>query len=393
MKLPTLELADIIRLYKSEFIKVHSPHASALKVLDALEKCRTAALGGHVDVCDSCSHLRISYNSCRNRHCPKCQSTNRERWIHARTQDLLPCSYFHVVFTLPEQINPFCIHYPGAVYDILFTASKDTVEAFSKDPKYLGAQPGMISLLHTWGQNLTLHPHVHMIVPGGGITASGKWKKARNQGKFLFPVKAMSVVFRGKFMQGLLRLLAAKKQPLDKMIRNKLYEKPWVVYAKRPFLGPDQVIEYLGRYTHKIAISNHRIKAIEKGKVTFSYKDYRKGGKQSEMTLEASEFLRRFCLHILPKGFRKIRHYGFLATRNKQKLRLQQFCLGVLKQAKGKPNWKEISLEKLGFDVDACPCCTGGKMIRMQSFAAHAPPELINNLIQQHTLNRQNLLS
>lgn len=213
MKLPTFELADIIRLYKSEFIKVHSPHASALKVLHALEKCRTAALGGHVDVCDSCSHLRISYNSCRNRHCPKCQSTNRERWIQARKQDLLPCTYFHVVFTLPEQLNPYCIHYPGGVYDILFAASKETVEVFSKDPKYLGAQAGMISLLHTWGQNLTLHPHVHMIVPGGGITGGGKWKKVRNQGKFLFPVKAMSIVFRGKFMQGLLRLLEDKNNP------------------------------------------------------------------------------------------------------------------------------------------------------------------------------------
>lgn len=388
MTQPTFELADIIRLYKSEFINFHPPHASALKVLHALVKCRTAALGGHVDVCDSCSHLRFSYNSCRNRHCPKCQSTNRERWIHARTQDLLPCTYFHVVFTLPEQINPFCLQYPGGVYDILFTASKDTVEAFSKDPKYLGAQLGMISLLHTWGQNLTLHPHVHMIVPGGGVTKSGNWKEARSSGKFLFPVKAMSIVFRAKFMQGLLRLLIEKKQPMDKAIRNKLYEKPWIVFAKRPFLGPNQVIEYLGRYTHKIAISNHRIKAINQGKVTFSYKDYRHHGKQSEMTLDAKEFLRRFCLHILPKGFRKIRHYGFLASRNKKKLRLQQKRQGIVSQTKEKPKWKEITLEKLGFDVDACPCCKGGKMIRIQSFAANAPPPYILDNRIHHELSK-----
>ncbi len=376
MKRPAFELADIIRLYKTEFQKTYPHYTVGHKVLHALEQCRTAALGGHVDACDRCGNIRISYNSCRNRHCPKCQSINRERWIYNRTEDLLPCTYFHVVFTIPEQINTWCLQFPTALYNILFSAASDTIEVFSKDRKYLGAQAGMIALLHTWGQNLTLHPHIHMIVPGGGVTPCGEWKGVRSKGKYLFPVKAMSVVFRAKFMQCLIKLLDDRQHSMDVKTRHELFNKSWVVYAKQPFDGPQGVIEYLGRYTHKVAISNHRIKSIEDGKVSFQYKDYRLGGKQSVMTLTAMEFLRRFCLHILPKGFRKIRHYGFLANRNRNKLRWQQKRQGVIAQAKTKKDWKQISKEILHFDVEACPCCNEGKMIRLYSFDANAPPDI-----------------
>jgi len=366
-----------ILLFKESFIEKHQPHPYTLRVLSALEKCRTQALGGHVDGCDSCGFIRVSYNSCRNRHCPKCQTTNRESWILARIQDLLPVPYFHMVFTLPEQLNAYCLHYPKEFYTILFSASKEAMEKFAADPKHLGAQLGMISVLHTWGQNLSLHPHVHMIVPGGGITAAGNWKPAKGKGNFLFPVTALSIVYRGLFMEKLIPFLNEKNQPMDPSLRNLLYQKPWVVYGKPSFLGRNQVIEYLGRYSHKIAISNHRIQAIENGQITFKYKDYRKGGKQGSqgsMRLDAVAFLRRFCLHILPKGYRKIRHYGFLASRNKLKLRVQQFLQGQTPAKAEKPNWKQICKEKLNNDVEACPCCKTGKMIRILSFEANAPP-------------------
>lgn len=257
---------------------------------------------------------------------------------------------------------------------MLFSASKETVEAFAKDEKHLGAKPGMISVLHTWGQNLSLHPHVHMIVPGGGVTPAEGWKKAKSNGNFLFPVKALSRVYRAKFMEKLLLFLKEKDQSMEKPQRQLLYQKEWVVYAKQPLLGPKQVIEYLGRYSHKIAISNHRILSVKQGQVSFRYKNYNKGGKQEVMTLDAAEFIRRFCLHILPKGFRKIRHYGFLASRNKPRLRLQQFVMGQTQPKKQKLDWKQVCKEQLGFDVDACPCCKTGRLIRIFTFEANAPP-------------------
>ena len=319
MSKPVHELAEVIRQYQTSFIAKHQPLKQHLSVVNAIEKCRTAALGGHVDGCDSCGHLRISYNSCRNRHCPKCQVTNKERWILARQQQLLPVSYFHVVFTLPQELNSWCMHYPKQMYDLLFAASQQTIKIFAGDEKHLGAMPGMISVLHTWGQNLSLHPHVHLIIPGGGIAASGCWKNAKSNGRYLFPVKAMSTVFKNKYMEGFLSRFAGLKtenKTIDQSLRETLYNKSWVVYAKQPFGGPAQVIEYLGRYTHKVAISNHRIVSIENDKVSFRYKDYADGSQQKTMTLEATEFLRRFCLHILPPGFRKIRYYGFIANTN-----------------------------------------------------------------------------
>lgn len=331
-------------------------------------------MGGHVDKCDSCNYVRVSYNSCRNRHCPKCQSTNRERWIEARQQDLLPTSYFHVVFTLPQELNTYCLKYPKELYNILFAASKETLMTLGNDPKHLGAKMGMVSVLHTWGQNLSLHPHVHMIVPGCGMTPSGYWKQTKSKGKYLFPGAIMRAVYKGKFMEKLKLFLAKEKLMMDVELRKKLYNLNWVVYAKQPFGGPKEVIEYLGRYSHKIAISNHRIKDISQGKVTFTYKDYAAAGQQKLMTLDATEFLRRFCLHILPPGFMKIRHYGFLASRVKQKLRMEQMMLGIIPRPKEKTDWKEITKSKLGYDVEACPCCTTGRMICILNFAANAPP-------------------
>ena len=381
MSKPTFELANIIKDYKISFFQKHNPLKYHRRVLNFIEHCRTSFFGGHVDKCDNCNHSRISYNSCRNRHCPKCQTTNRERWIDEREKDLLPVNYFHVVFTLPQELNSYCLNFPRELYTILFSASKETIETFAADSKHLGAQTGMISVLHTWGQNLSLHPHVHMIIPSGGITQDGFWKNAKCNGQFLFPVKAMSVVFKNKFMEKLKLFLENENKILDVELRRKLYNKNWVIYAKQPFAGPKQVIEYLGRYSHKIAISNHRIKNVLDDKVSFSYKDYAHGSVQKIMTLAAEEFLRRFCMHILPPKFMKIRHYGILASRVKPKLRIQQMKLGIIiesrSSAKEKKDWKEIAKTKLNFDVDRCPCCKTGKMIRIMSFDANAPPIII----------------
>lgn len=389
---PTYELAHIIKEYRNTFTEKHSPLKHHLRTLNAIEHCRTAYFGGHVDRCDSCSHERISYNSCRNRHCPKCQGTNREKWILARGEDLLPAKYFHVVFTLPEELNIYAIHFPKEFYNILFSASKETIMTFGNNPEHLGAQMGIISVLHTWGQNLSLHPHIHMIIPNGGITKEGLWKYPKTKDTYLFCVKALSKVYRGKFLEKLNTFLTTKNQQLSLRLKEVLYNKEWVVYAKDAFGGPTQVLEYLGRYSHKIAISNNRIKKVENGKVSFSYKDYADGSKQKLMTLYAEEFLRRFCMHILPQKFMKIRHYGILASRVKPKLKLLQMMMGVLKPKKEKTDWKEITKTQMGFDVDACPCCKTGKMQRVMSFNAHAPPPNINNKLKSiiKTINTAN---
>lgn len=382
---PAYEVAQIVRDYGQEFISHYKPLKQHQKVLHAIQICRTAYLGGHVDRCANCQKERIAYNSCRNRHCPKCQSTNRERWVQARKADLLDCSYFHVVFTLPSQINSYCLSHPKEMYNILFQSSKETMFQLGYQDKHLGAQIGMISLLHTWGQNLQLHPHVHMIVPGGGFDKDGSWVRSRSNGKFLFCVKAMSRVYRGKFMEKMRLFLASKGQVLSVSVRRILYDKEWVVYAKDLFLGPSQVIEYLGRYSHKIAISNHRIVSIADRKVIFKYKDYQHGNVTKTMELDAGEFLRRFCLHILPPRFVKIRHYGFLASRVKQQLRLEQFKMGILPAVFEKKDYKEVSKNQLGFDVEQCPYCKTGKMIRVLSFSANAPPM---TLIKPETVNK-----
>ena len=296
----------------------------------------------------------------------------------ARQQQLLPVSYFHVVFTLPQELNTWCMHYPKQMYNLLFAASHQTIAAFANDEKHLGAMPGMITVLHTWGQNLSLHPHVHLIIPGGGIAPSGCWKNAKNKGRYLFPVKAMSIVFKNKYMEGFLQMLKEQNKNMEPSLRKTLYNKSWIVYAKSPFGGPQQVIEYLGRYTHKVAISNHRIVSTNDDKVSFTYKDYADNSKQKTMTLEATEFLRRFCLHILPPGFRKIRYYGFMANVHNALLQVQQKEMGVAalpaKEIK-KLSWKVIAKQKLNYNAELCPCCKKGTMVTLLHFDAHAPPD------------------
>lgn len=299
------KVADVLNTHRHQLDELCS-NSWKSRTLHALRKCRTAALGGHVDVCDYCKKVHISYNSCRNRHCPTCQGHKREEWIAKRSEELLDVPYFHVVFTLPHELNELALKSPALVYGTLFKTAWGTLSGFAGYPKNLGARPGMIALLHTWGQSLQLHPHLHCIVPSGGVSKQGKWKSSKNKGRFLFCVKAMSKVFRAKFVAEL------RKQ--DKNISQKLYtqlfKKKWIIYAKRPFKNTFTVIEYLGRYSHKVAISNHRITAINEQEKTvgFRIKNYRKNGKQEVLTLKQEDFIRRFTLHILPKGFTRIRH-------------------------------------------------------------------------------------
>ncbi len=384
---PQFEMAQIIRDYRDDFVQKHPVLKYHQRVLNALKICRTAELGGHVERCDTCTHERISYNSCRNRHCPKCQNTHKERWVLARKDDLLDCTYFHVVFTLPQELNTFCLKYPKELYNILFQVSKETLFTFGNDKNHLGAQMGAISVLHTWGQNLSLHPHVHMIVPGGGFTNENNWKTTASNGDFLFPIRAMATVYRAKFMEKLVQFLNENKTPIDLSLRRKLYDKKWVIYAKQPFKNAEGVLEYLGRYSHKIAISNHRLKSISDGKVVFSYKDYAHGSVQKIMVLDANEFLRRFCLHILPPKFVKIRHYGFLASRVKMKLKIHQLQQGVLPNNKEKVTYQEITKNQFGFDLEACPCCQTGRMKIVMQFSPNAPPKQINDK-RKHLTNK-----
>lgn len=289
---PTYEVAQVIRAVETELNEL-GLNSWQQRALYAISKCRTSALGGHIDNCHSCGGISVSYNSCRNRHCPKCQGQRREQWIQARELELLPVPYFHVVFTLPEQINRLCLYAPQKVYNLLFEVSWSVVRSFAADPNYLGGQSGMISVLHTWGQTMSLHPHVHCIVPGGGLV-NGRWKRTRSKGKYLFPVRAMSAVFRARFTARLRQEFPQE----DQSLYDALYGQNWVVYAKRAFGGPQSVVEYLGRYTHKIAISNHRIENIDQDGVEFRYNDYR-DGKSKRMRLDKQEFVRRFSLHIL----------------------------------------------------------------------------------------------
>jgi hypothetical protein len=329
MSRPAVEVADILRALGNRFLdrfgKIFG--FQQLKAFRAIQRCRTAALGGHVDACPRCGYqAAISYNSCRNRHCPKCQTQARERWLAARERDLLATDYFHVVFTVPHELNVLALDNQRRFYDLLFNASAQTLREVAADPKHLGAEIGLIGILHTWGQNLLLHPHVHCAIPAGGLSPDhSHWVRPRYP--FFLPVKVLSRVFRGKFCAGLKRLYRRKRlrcagpastlgdpKQFHRLLRR-LHRQDWVVYAKPAFGGPAQVLRYLGRYTHRIAISNHRLLAFDGERVTFRWKDYAHGGKQRKMTLLGTEFLRRFFLHVLPKGFVRIRHFGFLANR------------------------------------------------------------------------------
>ena len=367
---PAFEVADVLTAHWLQVQHSGLFNTWQLRTLDAVNRCRTASLGGHIDGCSSCGHVRISYNSCRNRHCPKCQGAAREKWIQAREEELLPVPYFHVVFTLPDTLNKLCLYKPKILYDLLFKTAWSVLNSFGHDPKWLGAQTGMISILHTWGQTMTLHPHLHCIVPGGGLTKQGKWKTSRSDGKYLFNVKAMSKTFRGRFIAALKEELP---QEMTKQLINALYKHNWVVYAKLPFSGIESVVEYLSRYTHKIAISNHRIQNVEDGKVAFSYKDYKHGSVKKEMVLAGMEFIRRFSLHILPKGFVRIRHYGICSSSSKAK------SAAVIKEQLPAPKPKLIDLmtkaAPVPYNPKQCPCCKKETMESLMRFNRRGPPD------------------
>ena len=330
MSRPTLEVADIIRASGIRFSERHASHLAYQhrKVMDAIVRCRTAALGGHRDQCLRCGHQAISYNSCRNRHCHKCQGNARARWLAARSAELLPVPYFHVVFTLPHELSALVLQNKRLLYDLLFRASAATLIEVARNPKHLGADIGLLSVLHTWGQNLQHHPHVHCVVPAGGLALDGtRWIAASP--RFFLPVRVLSRVFRGKFIAGLKQLVVQGKlqfhgslQELAKPERFRqflyqLYSNEWVVYAKPPFGGAEHVLHYLARYTHRVAISNHRLVAFKEDLVSFRWKDYAHGGKQKVMTVSTDEFLRRFLIHVLPKGLVRIRHSGLFANRRR----------------------------------------------------------------------------
>lgn len=352
------EVADVIRLLGTDIEKMDLT-IHQLKTLRSIKVCRTAYLGGHVDACRDCGSFifRTPYNSCRNRHGPKCQGHKREEWIQKRDAELLPIPYFHVVFTLPSELSKLCMHRPKEVYDSLFESVWQTIAQFGGNKNI---QMGMISILHTWGQNLSLHPHLHCIIPGGGVNRQGVFEKINVQGKYLFSVKALSKVFRAKMIASL-----RKRKLEDKLLYDSLFKKDWVVYAKRPFGKPSSVIEYLGRYTHKVAISNSRIKNITKTEVTFAYKDYKTQGIKKEMTLSLSEFVRRFAQHILPHRFVRIRHYGILSsTWKRNKLQALQIQLQVKHSTKN----IETKLHK-------CPECKTGMMETIEVFGKRLTPE------------------
>lgn len=382
---PQLEVADILRTYGPAYRARHPVSPEQATVMTNLSRCRTGALGGHVDACDGCGYVRISYNSCRDRHCPKCQAREREAWVEARLDRLLPVEYFHVVFTLPEQIQPLALQNRRAVYSLLFRTAAETLLELAADPRRLGAQIGVTAVLHTWGQTLRFHPHLHCVVTGGGLSRDGSQWVAARPGYFL-PVLVLSRLFRGKFLAGLRKAfvngelacagsIADLAQPARlKHWLDDLEHRSWIVYAKPPFGGAAQVYRYLGRYTHRVAISNSRLISLQEGRVRFQYKDYADGHQSKQMTLEAEEFLRRFLLHVLPKGFVRIRHYGLLASPNVQtKLKRCQWLLGPPTSASPEP------LQPLSHFQDwlqqqsaCCPRCGG--TLTMMSFAPGAEP-------------------
>ncbi len=363
MTRPTLEVADILRACGSSFLERHGSHLGGQhrKVMDAIVRCRTSVLGGHRDRCSDCGHQAISYNSCRNRHCPKCQGNARAKWLAARSAELLPVSYFHIVFTLPHELSALVLQNKRLLYDLLFRTSAATLLEVARDPKRLGADIGLLSVLHTWGQNLHHHPHVHCVVPGGGLALDGSsWVPTSS--RFFLPVRALSRVFRSKFTAELKQLLLQDKlqfhgslkelaapQRFQRFLRQ-LFSKDWVVYAKPPFGGAEHVLQYLARYTHRGAISNHRLVSFKDDRVSFRWKDYAAGSRQKVMTVAADEFLRRFLIHVLPKGLVRIRHFGLFANRKRSASLLR--CRLLLNAAAPSPQPGPTAQIR-------CPLCSG----------------------------------
>jgi hypothetical protein len=364
---PTLEVADIVRAAGDRFWEEHKSHLAWAhrKVLDAIVRCRTAALGGHRDQCVRCGHQAISFNSCRNRHCPKCQGNAHAKWLAARSAELLPAPYFHVVFTLPHELSALVLQNKQLLYDLLFRASAATMIELARDPRYLGADIGFLGVLHTWGQNLEHHPHVHYIVPAGGLARDGsRWIDSSR--RFFLPVKRLSRVFRDDFCGQLRELFNQDRLQFHGSLRQlaspdvfshflwQLGQKDWVVYAKPPFGGAEHVLNYLARYTHRVAISNHRLVAFENHRVSFRWRDYAHGGKNKVMTVSADEFLRRFLLHVLPKGLVRIRHFGLFANRRRQTA--LACCRQLLGPAPGADHPETANLMR-------CPVCAGTMLV------------------------------
>jgi hypothetical protein len=363
MSRPTLEVADIVRAAGNRFWEGHKSHLAWAhrKVLDAIVRCRTAALGGHRDKCSRCGHLTASYNSCRNRHCPKCQGNVRAKWLAARSAELLPVPYFHIVFTLPHELSALVLQNKRLLYDLLYRASAATMLELARDPKHLGADIGFLGVLHTWGQNLQVHPHVHYIVPAGGLALDGsRWIESSR--RFFLPVKRLSRVFRDDFCGQLRELFNQDRLQFHGSLRQlaspdasshflwQLGQKNWVVYAKPPFGGAEHVLNYLARYTHRVAISNHRLVAFENDRVSFRWRDYAHGGKNKVMTVSVDEFLRRFLLHVLPKGLVRIRHFGLFANRRRETA--LACCRQLLGTAHGTDHPETDNLMR-------CPVCAG----------------------------------
>lgn len=372
------EVADILHKGLSDFKKTNGTlPIEHLKAISALKMCRTSKLGGHTYRCDSCAHEKHVYNSCRNRHCPKCQGLARIKWVNNRMDELLPVEYFHAVFTIPSELNPFVLRNKRVLYNILQKSVAETLNELSRNIKHLGAEIGFISVLHTWGQNMLDHPHIHCIIPGGGIKKNDKWKTCKN--KFLFPIKVMSKLFKGKFMNAFKacvkdgsivfhgELKMYSDYSLWRVFIDDLYKKNWVVYSKPPFANPEQVLKYLGGYTHRIAISNHRILNVSDTHVTFKWKSYADENKNKTMKVTIVEFIRRFLLHILPKRYQRIRYYGFLSNRKRKKsLELCFKILGKIREAKlpVKTTIEVLDLCKkiFGQDLTLCPDCKKGTL-------------------------------
>jgi len=379
-----VEVQDIFLKYGNNYRTNHKLTLEQHKAMSAIQKCRTSALGGHKEVCDSCGHTRISYNSCRNRHCPKCQALAKERWIENQKGNLLDIGYFHVVFTIPDTLNSVAYQNQKVVYALFFKAVAETLTELASDKKFLGAKIGFSSVLHTWGQNLMHHPHIHCIVPGGGLSSSGKWVNSRK--KFFIPVKVLSRKIRGKFLYHLKQLYYQNKLEFHgslihltngkefETLLSSLYDKEWVVYCKPPFRNAACVVEYLGRYTHRVAISNRRIIDIENDSVSFKWRDYRDNSKHKVMTLSVEEFIRRFLIHILPSGFMKIRHYGLLGNRNKKtKLKICKHLTNTPLLTREKATTLQLIQKLTGVDLSKCPKCGSDKPKRFITFSKSPP--------------------
>jgi len=389
---PAVEIAEIFRTHGAGYRQTHPLARAQRRAMQAIETCRTAALGGHRDTCDTCGAVQISYNSCRNRHCPKCQTLAKEQWLEARRADLLPVEYFHLVFTLPHTLNPLAQGNPRVLYTLLFHAVTDTLTTFARDPRHLGGDLGGTAILHTWGQNLSQHLHLHCVVTGGALAPDGtRWISAPPG--FLFPVRALATVFRAKYLDALRRAFAKGQLRFAGSLASlaepaafaawldQLRQPAWVVYAKRPFAGPAQVLDYLGRYTHRVAISNDRLLSLDDGIVRFRWKDYADGDRLKVMALDAAEFIRRFLLHVVPNRFVRIRHFGFLANRTRQaKLARCRELLARPPAPVGRPpeSVPALMLRLTGIDITRCAVCQQGRLRRTEILAPMpSPPRLV----------------